>query len=566
MSTSQSPSPSNNKPRQNSSVASPDTLLKLKFPKAELLLAAAQAEVALFRRLLSSTPSLVDLIIKESPQAKAAMLESLTATQVQGAATHRALQLVRADKLTQHNRDSLRKCKAETKAAITQIGDLTKRTHTMGNCSTELIATTPLLSMTHERTLFTAMISQRASFWAALYELPMVQREILDNMKRIAVRDLLPKTVIFTVRSKSISTDSLIKQAASCVKAASTLDATHDKESHLYATRKMDLVKRLLKIPIPPEEALLLFNRVKTTATDLTTLETKIKCKHGTLQAAELAADPDLLHFRELRELLGGDALHVHKTISELMRLQAPYLAIKSYLFSANTRMVLSIVGNNNKLPSKFEDLSQEGHIGLLRAIEKFDPNLNVRFATCAHWWINQASRRAHQQTIRQVAIPAHQTPTISRLCRELSENNGRTGAVELAEKLDITKEYVLALLPIIRTSRSLNSSVNLENRSTLGDLVADQRNIPVDLVFFKKEVHNIIQQALKQLPKRDREIINLRYGLHGEPPMPLHEIATLFRLSRERVRQIVMKAHVKLSSPRNRAALTQLIEQVQSL
>ena len=566
MSTSQSPSPSNNKPRQNSSVASPDTLLKLKFPKAELLLAAAQAEVALFRRLLSSTPSLVDLIIKESPQAKAAMLESLTATQVQGAATHRALQLVRADKLTQHNRDSLRKCKAETKAAITQIGDLTKRTHTMGNCSTELIATTPLLSMTHERTLFTAMISQRASFWAALYELPMVQREILDNMKRIAVRDLLPKTVIFTVRSKSISTDSLIKQAASCVKAASTLDATHDKESHLYATRKMDLVKRLLKIPIPPEEALLLFNRVKTTATDLTTLETKIKCKHGTLQAAELAADPDLLHFRELRELLGGDALHVHKTISELMRLQAPYLAIKSYLFSANTRMVLSIVGNNNKLPSKFEDLSQEGHIGLLRAIEKFDPNLNVRFATCAHWWINQASRRAHQQTIRQVAIPAHQTPTISRLSRELSENNGRTGAVELAEKLDITKEYVLALLPIIRTSRSLNSSVNLENRSTLGDLVADQRNIPVDLVFFKKEVHNIIQQALKQLPKRDREIINLRYGLHGEPPMPLHEIATLFRLSRERVRQIVMKAHVKLSSPRNRAALTQLIEQVQSL
>ena len=189
-----------------------------------------------------------------------------------------------------------------------------------------------------------------------------------------------------------------------------------------------------------------------------------------------------------------------------------------------------------------------------------------MRFATCAHWWINQASRRAHQQTIRQVAIPAHQTPTISRLSRELSENNGRTGAVELAEKLDITKEYVLALLPIIRTSRSLNSSVNLENRSTLGDLVADQRNIPVDLVFFKKEVHNIRQQALKQLPKRDREIINLRYGLHGEPPMPLHEIATLFRLSRERVRQIVMKAHVKLSSPRNRAALTQLIEQVQSL
>ena len=566
MSTSQSPSPSNNKPRQNSSVASPDTLLKLKFPKAELLLAAAQAEVALFRRLLSSTPSLVDLIIKESPQAKAAMLESLTATQVQGAATHRALQLVRADKLTQHNRDSLTKCKAETKAAITQIGDLIKRTHTMGNCSTELIATTPLLSMTHERTLFTAMISQRASFWAALYELPMVQREILDNMKRIAVRDLLPKTVIFTVRSKSISTDSLIKQAASCVKAASTLYATHDKGSLLYATRKMDLINRLLKIPIHPEETILLFNKVKTTATDLTTLETKIKCRHGTLQAAELAADPDLLHFRELRELLGGDALHVHKTISELMRLQAPYLAIKSYLFSANTRMVLSIVGNNNKLPSKFEDLSQEGHIGLLRAIEKFDPNLNVRFATCAHWWINQASRRAHQQTIRQVAIPAHQTPTISRLSRELSENNGRTGAVELAEKLDITKEYVLALLPIIRTSRSLNSSVNLENRSTLGDLVADQRNIPVDLVFFKKEVHNIIQQALKQLPKRDREIINLRYGLHGEPPMPLHEIATLFRLSRERVRQIVMKAHVKLSSPRNRAALTQLIEQVQSL
>lgn len=563
MSTSQSHSPSNNKPRQNSNVASTDTVLKLNFPKAELLLGAAQVEVALFKELLSRAPSLIDLITKESPQANAAMLESLTATQVQGAAAHRALQLVRADKLTQHDSDSLTTCKAETKAAITQIGDLIKRTHTMGNCSTELIATTPLLSLTHERTLFTAMISQRASFWAALYELPMVQREILDNMKRVAVREMLPESIIFTVRSKNTSSDSLIKQAVSCVKAASTLDATHDKESHLYATRKMDLVKRLLKIPIQPEQALLLFNRVKTTATDLTNLETKIKCKHGTLQAAELAAGPDLLRFRELRELLGGDALHVHKTISQLMRLQAPYLAIKSYLFSANTRMVLSIVGNNNKLPSKFEDLSQEGHIGLLRAIEKFDPNLNVRFTTCAHWWINQSYRRAHQQTIRQVAIPAHQTPTISRLNRELSENNGRTGAVDLAEKLDITKESVMTLLPIIRTSRSLSSAVNSENRSTLGDIVADQRNIPVDLVFFAKEVHNIIQEALKQIPKRDREIINLRYGLQGEPPMLLQELATLYGLSRERVRQIVKKAHVRLSGPRNRDALTKLLEQL---
>lgn len=566
MSTYQSHSPSNNKPRQNSNVASSDTLLKLKFPKADLLLAAAQAEVALFKDLLSRAPSLIDLITKESPQANAAMLESLTATQVQGAAAHSALQLVRADKLTQRNRDSLTEFKAETKAAITQIGDLIKRTHTMGNCSTELIATTPLLSMTHERTLFTAMISQRTSFWAALYELPMVQREILDNMKRVAVREMLPESIIFTVRSKNISSDSLIKQAASCVKAASTLVATHDKGSHLYATRKIDLVKRLLKIPIQPEEALLLFNRVKTTATALTTLETKIKCLHRTLQAAELAADPDLLRFRELRELLGGDALHVHKTISELMRLQAPYIAIKSYLFSANTRMVLSIVGNSNKLPCKFEDLSQEGHIGLLRAIEKFDPNLNVRFATCAHWWIKQTSGRAHQQTIRQVTTPAHQNPTISRLCRELSENNGRAGAADLAEKLDITKEYVTTLLPIIRTSRSLNSSVNSENKSTLGDLVADQRTTPVDLVFFKKEVHNIIQQILKQLPKRDQEIINLRYGLQGEPPMQLQELATLFGLSRERVRQIVINAHVKLSGPRNRVVLTQLIEQLQSL
>ena len=566
MSTFQSPSPSNNKPRQNSNAASPDTLLKLKPPKAELLLDAAQAEVLLFKGLLSSTPSLIDLIIKESPQAKAAMLESLTATQVQGAATHRALQLVRADKLTQHNRDSLTKCKAETKAAITQIGDLIKRTHTMGNCSTELIATTPLLSLTHERTLFTAMISHRASFWAALYELPMVQREILNDIERIAVGDLLPKTVIFTVRSKNIGTDSLIKQAVSCVKAASTLDATPDKGSLLYATRKIDLVKRLLKIPIQPEQALLLFNRVKTTATDLITLETKIKCLHGTLQAAELAADPDLLRFRELRELLGGDALHVHKTISQLMRLQAPYLAIKSYLFSANTRMVLSIVGNNNKLRSKFEDLSQDGHIGLLRAIEKFDPNLNVRFATCAHWWINQASRRAHQQTMRQVVIPAHQTPTISRLCRELSEKNSRTGAGDLAEKLDITRKDVLTLLPIIRRTRSLNSSVNSENLSTLGDLVEDRRSAPVDLAFFKKEVQNIIQQTLKQLPQRDQEILNMRYGLQGEPPMPLKQIATHFGLSHEGVRKIETKAFVKLSGPRNHAALTQLFEQLQSL
>ena len=543
------------------SVMPPTNPLELRAPRAELLLAAAQAEVALFRRLLSMSPSLVDLIIKGSShtQVPSEMLGTLIAAQEQGAAAHSALQLVRADKLTQHNRDSLTKCKAETKAAITQIGDLIKRTHTMGNCSTELIASTPLLKKTQEHTLFTAMISHRASFWAALYEIPLVQSSILKKLLRIVEKELLPEPIIFITRSDKVSTESLIERAGACVTAASTLSAIPSKEDPLYATQKKNLVELLLRVPIHPEESLLLFNKVRASAASLATIETKIKCKHGTLTAAEHASDPDLLRFKELQELLGGDALHAHKTISHLTSLQAPYIAIKSHLLVANMRLVLSIVNGNQKLHINFEDLSQDGHLGVLRAIEKFDPNSGWKFSTYAVWWIRQTIGLGNQQVKHLVAIPASQSAKVLQISRLLATEPGNPGIEDIAERLNLSKEDILALLPVIQGTRTLNKPISSGNSETLLDSLADHKTDSTDLALHKTELTKAVQESLNRLHKREREILNFRFGLQGAPPMTLKEIGVLLRMTRERVRQIENEALARLAKQQNHKILAQL-------
>ena len=542
--------------------------LELRTPKAELLLAAAQSEVALLRRLLSISPSIVDLIIKGSNhnQTRAKMLGALIAAQEQGATAHEALKLVRTDRLESAQRVAITESTAEVREARTRITDLVERTNILISHSEEYLARTPLLSRTQECELFTAMISQRALFWAALYEIPLVQSSILKKLLQVVEKELLPKPIIFTTRSDKVSPKSLIKRAGACVTAASRLSTIASKEDPLYATQKKDLVKLLLLAPIHPEEALLLFSKVKITATELITLETKIKCKHGTPTAAEHAADPDLLRYRELQELLGGDALHAHKTISHLTSLQAPYTAIKSYLLVANMRLVFSIVGRNLKLRINFEDLSQEGHIGVLRAIEKFDPNSGLKFATYAVWWIYQTTGRANQQTKHLIVIPAHQAMQAVKLSQLLSTEHGNTGIEDISKQLDLSREYVLALLPIIRSTKNLNSQTSSENSLTLGDSLADYRTDSAELALSQSELTKAVKESLNRLHKREREILNLRYGLQGAPPMTLKAVGALLGITRERVRQIEHKALKKLSKQQNHKILAELFAQIRDV
>ena len=529
-----------------------DEHLNLKTPSAEDQLAAAQVEVKLFQKLLSSTPSLVDFVLKGgSLRAQAEMRASLLAAQEQGVSAHGALQLVRADKLTIPCRTSLAESKAEISAAITRIEDLIKRTQLPASYNTEQLCKIPLLSKAQEQELFTAMISHRAAFWAALYKLPMVERAVLDGLQRIVENKVSPERIIFVPKSKEVSKATLIKRAATCLKAALKLSEAPNKDDANHTRQKDALIKCMLRVPIFPQRALLLFTEAKTSAEKLKHLESKIKCRHATLQAAEDMGESGLAHYRELHKLFGGDALCVHKMILEITRLQASYLAIRSYLFTANIRLVLSFVSFDTKLRKNvfFEDLSQEGQIGLLEAIDKFDPTLGWRFATCAYWWIRQATGQAQRHTRHQIVLPLSKSATGAKLLRVLAENRSHIGSKDIAEQLKISQETVIALLAIVRGSKSLNRSVGSEDSLT-NDIIEDPRVEPIDSGLFKVELHNTIQQILKGFPERERTFVNMRYGLLPDTlPMSIDELSKHFGMTNQGVWNIEKRVLTKLSA-----------------
>ena len=261
--------------------------------------------------------------------------------------------------------------------------------------------------------------------------------------------------------------------------------------------------------------------------------------------------DPVRMYLKEIGKV---PLLNAEEEIELAKRMELGDEEAKKRLAEANLRLVVSIAKRYVGRGMLFLDLIQEGNLGLIKAVEKFDYRKGYKFSTYATWWIRQAITRAIADQARTIRIPVHMVETINRLVRTsrfLLQSLGREPtAEEIAAEMELPAERVREIMKIAQDPVSLETPIGEEEDSHLGDFIQDEHvMVPVDAATFTL-LHEQLMEVLDTLTEREQKVLKLRFGLDDGRPRTLEEVGKEFQVTRERIRQIEAKALRKLRHP----------------
>ncbi|MCL4155457.1 UNVERIFIED_CONTAM: hypothetical protein GTU68_057893 [Idotea baltica] len=286
---------------------------------------------------------------------------------------------------------------------------------------------------------------------------------------------------------------------------------------------------------------------------DVGNSKTPVVTADSNIQSTPLGKSTDPVRMY-LREMGNVSLLTREGEVAIAKRIEAGQNAAKQELVEANLRLVVSIAKKYTNRGLQFLDLIQEGNIGLMKAVDKFEYQRGYKFSTYATWWIRQAITRAIADQARIIRIPVHMIETINKLVRtsrQLVQELGREPTPEeVAEKMDIPVDKVRKVLKIAKEPISLETPIGEEEDSHLGDFIEDKRVVSPSNAVVNMNLQEQTRQVLASLTPREEKVLRMRFGIGEKSDHTLEEVGQNFDVTRERIRQIEAKALRKLRHP----------------